>query len=156
MLTHFLSVSPRRLAVKRIIGIVPVLCVLAAGCARSPNEPVSSQGESLPAKETSPAYGNSIRADIIASQPVPSPETDPAEAGNRYPEKNEVLAILYRARELRQKAQFQAALELVSQALVVDPYSPAAQTMERELAEILKRLRTPENRERSGSASRAA
>jgi gamma-glutamylcysteine synthetase len=87
---------------------------------------------------------------------VPSPETGPAEAGNTYPEKNEVLAILYRARELRQKSQFRAALELVSQALAVDPHSPAAQTMEREIAEILKRLRTPENRERNGSGSRAA
>jgi hypothetical protein len=91
-----------------------------------------------------------------SSQPVPPPETSPTPGGEVYPEKNEVLAILYRARELRQKSQYQSAWELVSQALVVDPNSPAAQSMEREIAEILKRLRAPENQERNGSASRAA
>jgi hypothetical protein len=99
---------------------------------------------------------NSTNGDMAASQPVPPPETSPSAAGDVYPEKNEVLAILYRARELRQKSQFQPALELISQALTLDPHSPAAQTMDREIADILKRLRTPENRERSGSASRAA
>jgi hypothetical protein len=138
------------------IAIVPVMCALAVGCARSPDPPASSTGEALPAKEAARTSGDSTGGDIVGTQPVPSPETDSAEAGNSYPEKNEVLAILYRARELRQRSQFQAARELVSHALAVDPHSPAAQTMERELAEILKRLRTPENRERSGSVSRAA
>ncbi len=138
------------------IAIVPVLCALAVGCGRSPDQPVTSKGETPPTKDASRTSGDSTGGDSVGAQPVPAPETGPAEAGSNYPEKNEVLAILYRARELRQKSQFQAALELVSQALVVDPHSPAAQTMERELAEILKRLRTPENRERNSSASRAA
>jgi hypothetical protein len=136
--------------------ILVVFCSASVGCGRSPNQPVSSTGDSLPEQDVMPGSGSSTSGDVVASQPVPSPETDPAEAGKTYPEKNEVLVILYRARELRQKSQFHAALELVSQALVVDPHSPAAQTMEQELAEILKRLRRPESRERSGSATRAA
>jgi hypothetical protein len=136
--------------------ILVVFCSASVGCGRSPNQPVSSIGDSLPEQEVMPGSGSPTSGDVVASQPLPSPETDPAEAGKTYPEKNEVLTILYRARELRQKSQFQAALELVSQALVVDPHSPAAQTMEQELAEILKRLRRPESRERSGSATRAA
>jgi hypothetical protein len=138
------------------LAIVPVLCALVIGCTRSADQRASSDGEALRVKEAARASENSTGGDVVASQPVPAPETDSAGAGKVYPEKNEVLAILYRARELRQKSQFQAALEVVSQALVVDPHSPAAQTMERELAEILKRLRTPENRERNSSASRAA
>jgi hypothetical protein len=136
------------------IAIVPVLCALAVGCARSPDPPVPSKGEALATKEASHRSGDSTGG--VGTQPVPAPETDLTDAGTVYPEKNEVLAILYRARDLRQKSQFRAALELVSEALVVDPHSPAAQTMERELAEILKRLRAPGNLERNGSASRAA
>jgi hypothetical protein len=132
-------------SVMRNAALLIVLCSVCVGCTRSPDQPVSSKGEALPPKEASPASGNSSSGDTVASQLVPPLETIPADAGIVYPEKNEVLAILYRARELRQKSQFQAALELVSQALVVDPCSPAAQTMERDLAEILKRLRTQDH-----------
>jgi hypothetical protein len=140
----------------KILALLSVLCAVAVGCARSSDPSVTSKGEALPANEAAPVSGNSPSGDIVGLQPVPSPETDAAEAGNTYPEKNEVLSLLYRARELRQKSQFQAALELVCQALVVDPHSPAARSMEHEIAEILKRLGTPENRERNSSASRAA
>jgi hypothetical protein len=137
-------------------AILIVLYTACVGCSKPSAHAVSPNGKPQPSGDTAAVPGNSTTGDMAPSQPVPPPETSPAAAGDVYPEKNEVLAILYRARELRQKSQFQSALELVSQALAVDPHSPAAQTMEREIADILKRLRTPENRERNGSASRAA
>ncbi len=140
----------------KIVIALFVVCSVCVGCSKSPNHTASPSGKQLPAGETAVAPDNSTKADIASSPPVPPPETSPSAASEVYPEKNEVLAILYRARELRQKSQFQPALELVSQALTLDPHSPAAQTLEREIAEILKRLRTPENREHTGSASRAA
>jgi hypothetical protein len=145
-----------RSPVMKNLAILFVLCAVQFGCSRSPDRPISSDGETLPTKETAIASGSSLTGDTSTSQPVPPPDSRPSDTGTVYPEKNEVLAILYRARELRQKSQFQPALELVSQALAVDPDSPAAQTMERELAEILKRLRERDNQHRTGSAARAA
>lgn len=138
------------------VAIFSVLCAVQFGCSQSSDRSVSSKGETVPPKETAVASVSSAKGDISASQPVPPPETSPSDIGTVYPEKSEVLAILYRARELQQTSQFQSALELVSQALIVDPQSPAAQSMEREIAEILKRLRAPENQQRPASATRAA
>jgi hypothetical protein len=142
--------------VMKSLALFFVLCAMQLGCSQTPDRPVSSKAKTVPPKKTGVASGSFARDEISASQPVPPPETRPSDSGSVYPEKNEVLAILYRARELRQKSQFQSALELVSQARVVDPHSPAAQIMEREIAEILKRLGAPENQQRTGSASRAA
>jgi hypothetical protein len=138
------------------LAILFVLSAVQFGCSRSPDRPISSDGKTLPTKETAIASDSSFTSDTSMSQPVPPPDTGPSATRIVYPEMNEVLAILYRARELRQKSQFQSALELVSQALAVDPDSPAAQTMERELAEILMRLRERDDQHRTGSASRAA
>jgi hypothetical protein len=76
------------------VAIVPVLCALAVGCARSPDQPVTSMGEALPTKEVSRTSSDSTSGDVFVAQPVPSPVTGPAEAGNSYPAKDEVLAIL--------------------------------------------------------------
>lgn len=138
------------------LAIFFVLCAVQLGCSQSPDLPVPSKGEAVPPKDAAAAPGSSAKGEISASKPVPLPENGPSDTGIVYPEKDDVVAILHRARELRQKSQFQSAMELVSQALVVDPHSPAAQSMEREIAEILKRLRAPENQQRTGSASRAA
>lgn len=137
------------------LAVFFVICAVQLGCSESSDQPASTNHKTVPAKETKVASGNSAEGKASEAQPVP-PDSVPSDAGTVYPEKNEVLAILYRARELKQKSQFQPAMELVTQALVVDPHSPAATSMERELAEILKRLKAPENKDGIGPASRAA
>lgn len=132
-----------------------VICAVQLGCSNSARQPASTNDESVPPKVNNVASGSSDALKISESQPVPR-DSVPSDAGTVYPEKNEVLAILHRARELKQKSQFQPAMELVTQALAVDPHSPAATSMERELAEILKRLKAQENKNRPGPASRTA
>jgi|GEM_PF-5390874 len=137
------------------LAVLFVICAVQLGCSDSPDQPASTNHKAVPPKEATITSGNSVEGKVSEAQPVP-PDSVPSDPGSVYPEKNEVLTILYRARELKQKAQFQPAMELVTQALAVDPHSPAATSMERELAEILKRLRAPENKDRTGPASRAA
>jgi hypothetical protein len=108
-----------------VIAAITVMCV---GCSKSELPPdVSAQPKATP-----PAL-------------LPVPPTDvPATAdGLVYPEKADVVAILFRARELRHKFQFQGALDLVSKALELDPHSPSALSMQHELVETLKKIQVP-------------
>jgi hypothetical protein len=75
---------------------------------------------------------------------VPLTDAGPAVDELIYPEKADVVAILFRARELRQKSQFHKALDLVAQALEIDAHSPSALSMQRELVEIVKKIQKPE------------
>lgn len=72
---------------------------------------------------------------------IPPDEIPPSAAGHPYPERNDVVAMLHRARELHDRFQFQAALDLVGRALEADPQSPAARELERQLVELLQRVR---------------
>jgi hypothetical protein len=108
-----------------VIAAITVTCV---GCSKPAVPPdVSSQP-----KETRPAL-----------VPVPSTDVPAAADGLVYPEKADVVAILFRARELRQKFQFHGALDLVSKALELDPHSPSALSMQHELVETLKKIQGP-------------
>jgi hypothetical protein len=83
-------------------------------------------------KETSPA--------LVLVPPTDVPQSTD---GLVYPEKADVVTILFRARELRQKFQFHGALELVAKALELDPHSPSALSMQHELVETLKKIQVP-------------
>jgi hypothetical protein len=108
-----------------VIAAITVACV---GCSKpAPPPDVSAQS-----KETPPALA-----------PVPSTEVPAAADGPVYPEKADVVAILFRARELRQKFQFHGALDLVAKALELDPHSPSALSMQHELVETLKKIQGP-------------
>lgn len=139
----------------RSLAFLAVVCAVQFGCSQSPDRPVSTMDVPLAPKETTGATAGSANGQITPAQQVPVVVTNSPDAAIVYPERNEVLAILVRARELQQQWQYQTALELVSHALDLDPHSPAAQTMEREIAEFLKRLRVPGNQQRIGSALRA-
>ena len=104
--------------------LLPVLSLAAVvvGCSRTPLT------INVSVTQTSPDAA-------AASAP---PVSQPAEL--TYPEKSEVEALLYRARELRQKGKFESALTLVNQALQYDPHSPAATALKTELEEIIKRI----------------
>lgn len=71
----------------------------------------------------------------------PTSDTTSPQSASAYPEKAEVEALLYRARELQGKKQFDSALALVEKALQADPYSPSAKAMKQRLEEIMKRIR---------------
>src|SRR6185437_16313419 len=108
--------------------IVVAITVTCAGCSKSAVPPdVSAQP-----KETPPSLG-----------PVPPTDAPQAADGFIYPEKADVVALLFRARELRQKFQFHGALDLVSKALELDPQSPSALSMQHEIVETMKRIRGP-------------
>jgi hypothetical protein len=108
-----------------VIATITLTCI---GCSKTaPPADVSSQP-----KEALPSV-----------VPVPPSDVSPTADGIAYPEKGEVVAILFRARELRQKFQFQGALDLVSKALELDPHSPSALSMQHELVETLKKIERP-------------
>jgi len=92
-----------------------------------------------------PPPTTSASTKVTASSPAPVPLTDasPAVDALDYPEKADVVAILFRTRELRKKSQFYGALNLVAKALEIDPESPSALSMQRELAEIVKKIEGP-------------
>jgi hypothetical protein len=102
---------------------------------------VASVGCSKPA--TPPALTAQPKDTPTSLVPVPPTEVPEAADALVYPEKADVVAILFRARELRQKFQFRGALDLVSKALELDPHSPSALSMQHELVETLKRIQAP-------------
>ena len=99
-----------------------ILATMVAGCSHTP------QTINVSVTET-----HSEKA-AASAPPLSQPN------GTSYPEKSEVEALLYRARELQQKGQFESALTLVNQALQYDPHSPAATALKTELEEIIKRI----------------
>jgi hypothetical protein len=109
------------------IAAIATACI---GCSKSDGPARAKAIEN----RTSPEHGR-----------VPASTASPgaivvADRGDVYPERSEVVAILHRARELQQKFQLESALELVSEALELDPQSPAAQSMQRQLVEMLKKV----------------
>jgi hypothetical protein len=109
-----------------VIAAITVACV---GCSKPALPPdVSAQPKDAPPSLV----------------PVSPTNVPPAADGPVYPEKADVVAILFRARELRQKFQFHGALDLVSKALELDPHSPSALSMQHELVETLKKIQGPD------------
>ncbi len=108
-----------------VIAAITVTCV---GCSKPALPPdVSAQP-----KETPPSL-----------VPVPPTEVPQVTDGLVYPERADVVAIVFRARELRQQFQFHGALDLVSKALELDPHSPSVLSMQHELVETLKKIQGP-------------
>jgi hypothetical protein len=111
------------------ITAITIACI---GCSKS-EVPVGSganalENRSFPERIRPPASTTSPGATVVP------------ERSDAYPEKSEVVAILHRAREMQRKFQFENAMELVSEALEIDPRSPAAQNMQRQLVEMLKKV----------------
>jgi len=94
-------------------------------------------------KPTSESKAAQNGADSSAEKPVATTSflhIGQAPAEIAYPEKDAVRKILHSAREVYLKSQFQAALDLVTQALEIDQQSPSALAMQRELVEAMKRI----------------
>lgn len=115
---------------KRIV-IGFLVTVALAGCSQAPSvtsDPVAPQ-----------ALTAITPSQVPAAQPaaplLPSPSADVS-----YPEKIDVERLLFRARELEHKHEFQNALALVTEALGLDPHSPSAFAMKSRLEEILKTI----------------
>jgi hypothetical protein len=80
---------------------------------------------------------------VYVSQPAlqgGDSHSTPSTVATPYQEKTDVERLLYRARELQDKGQFQSALGLVDQALQIDENSPSATAMRIRLEEIIKRI----------------
>src|SRR5258708_30114654 len=109
--------------------VIAGIAVTCAGCSK----PVPPADVTTQPKETGPSLVPALPADVppVADRLV-------------YPEKADVVAILFRARELRQRFQFHGALDLVSKALELDPHSPSALSMQHELVETLKKIQGPD------------
>ena len=147
---------------KRVFFLV-IVCALPIGCSKSSDRPVSTQGTMPTGKEIAIATPQAGRGEAAVSTvtlpdvtSVATANADSLGIANAYPEQSDVLAILHRARELRQQWKFDSALMLVSQALALDPASPLAQSMEREIADLLKRLKTREPHQRTEKLRRTA
>jgi tetratricopeptide (TPR) repeat protein len=86
-------------------------------------------------EQKAPVAAPAATADRV-QEPAPGGAGDVAvvpPAVSVYPESEEVQALLYRARELRDAGQFQEALALADQALARDPNSPSAAALRGEL-----------------------
>lgn len=127
---------------KRLLRLVAVSSLVVGGI-RFIGPVKSTEEENVVPKESSLASSANGENGPTTTAPTPVPDAGLPEIGIAYPEKSDVLAILHRAREMRQQWQFDSALMLVSQALAIDPSSPLAKAMEREISQILNRLRAP-------------
>ena len=110
-----------------------LLTMVVVGCSEAPETPVASPTSTPAPQPTPPA----------PSQTATSPSSVPPAAlpaAPSYPESQEVQAILYRARELRDAGKFQEALAATDQALAHDPNSPAAKALHGELVAIVTKI----------------
>lgn len=107
---------------KPIIAIL--LAAIFAGCSNRPD-----------------ATNEHVAQPVANLSGSPTSDTTSPQSGSAYPEKAEVDALLYRAREMQGKKQFESALALVEKALEIDPHSPSAKAMKERLEEIMKRIR---------------
>ncbi|WP_157605524.1 hypothetical protein [Schlesneria paludicola] len=133
---------------KRLL-VIALVCAFPLSCLRSPDHVPSATNVNQPPQELSVAPRANATGELATASSTPIPDLGVPDVAIAYPEKSDVLAMLYRAREMRQQWQFESALALVSHALALDPSSPMAQSMEREIAEILKRLRDPGTQHRT-------
>lgn len=107
---------------------VPLLAFLT-GCSAESKAPIPAPATTSPSLADAP------------QEPVPSIQTPPLPpATSSYPESEEVQAILYRARELREAGRFQEALAAAETALARDPNSPAAKALHGELVAIVTKI----------------
>lgn len=116
----------------RAVSIIVAFCSICAGCSKPASDSKAAQNGTAPSAEQ-PANTSSLPE--TGHTPVETVATD-----NAYPEKDAVKRILHSAREMYLKSKFQAALDLVTQALEIDPQSPSALAMQHELIEAMKRF----------------
>jgi hypothetical protein len=129
-----IGLSGEKAAPMRYTAFVALIAAVAScGCSNGPDtshvsSPADVAKADAPAVPPSPAQITAQSQADVVSTPVP------------YPERTEVERLLFRARELEHKHQFQSALALVGEALRHDPHSPAALAMKGHLEAIVERI----------------
>ena len=147
----------------RAFSIVIAISCICAGCSKpeSDSMPVQTgpkagqtgvdrEGTGATARGDNPKFESSTEK---PAPTIPTPATDRATADVIYPENDAVKRILHSAREMHQRSQFQAALDLVVQALAIDPQSPSALALQHELVELMKRIDHRPNQRAQATAS---
>ena len=99
--------------------LMALVLALLVGCSEQEKAPAAPAAAADRVQEPAPGVAGNVAT-------VPP-------AVSAYPESEEVQALLYRARELRDAGQFQEALALADQALARDPNSPSAAALRGEL-----------------------
>ena len=105
--------------------LLVVSVALTGGCADHESAPVAD-----PMVTPEAAPNPATAGQTVPAPPGPSP----------YPESQEVQALLYQARELRDTGRFREALAVADQALARDPNSPAAAALRDELWSIVTKI----------------